>query len=103
MKLSLRFGETDVTGSGNDPIGAYDISGILCDNGDRVMFTKQYRTHAVEYAGTWDGTMIYGKWTLHDEAFTEIGEFEIWPDQDESLELMAAGSFEHGLTLPGGA
>lgn len=103
MKLTLRFGEKDVTGSGNDPIGAYDISGILCDDGQRVLFTKQYRTHTVEYMGQWDGTMIYGKWTLHDEAFTEVGDFEIWPEQDDPMEFSEFALFEHGLAVPGGA
>lgn len=102
MKLQLRFMESGLDGTGNDPIGSFDVSGILCEDGSRVIFTQQYRTHGVEYAGQWDGTMIYGRWTLHDESFTEIGEFEIWPDRDELVELQASISQEHGWSIPGG-
>lgn len=102
MKLQLRFSETGIEGTGNDPIGSFDVSGLLCDDGERVIFTQQYRTHGVEYAGQWDGTMIYGRWTLHDESFTEVGEFEIWPDHDELAELQAAMAGEQGLSYPGG-
>lgn len=103
MRLHLQFREANLSGTGNDPIGSFEIVGILCDDGQRVMFTQQYRTHGVEYAGQWDGTMIYGKWTLHDEAFTEIGEFEIWPDRDESFQLSEVAAWEHGLVVPGGS
>lgn len=85
MKLRLSFSESNIDGGGNDPIGSFSISGIYSQDGERVMFTKVYKTHATDYSGTWDGYMIYGRWTVQDELYTETGDFEIWPDREYEL------------------
>ena len=101
MRLSLQFAGNDINGSGNDPVGSFDISGIFSDETQRVLFTSAYRTHTVDYSGVWDGHFIYGRWTLHDDQFTEIGEFEIWPEEErEKVEVGSASVSEgHGIPL----
>lgn len=98
MRLRLSFANSNINGGGNDPIGQFEISGIWSDDSQRVLFTQQYRTHSVEYVGQWDGTLIYGKWTLHDQFFSESGEFEIWPDQEEQGVQSLAEAFGQAAT-----
>lgn len=100
MRLTLQFAGTNIDGGGNDAIGSFDVKGIFSDETGRVLFTKAYKTHSVEYSGVWDGNFIYGKWTLHDEQFTEIGEFEIWPEKEEEMAGAGAATISEGLKLP---
>lgn len=93
MKLSLNFTASAVQGSGRDPIGEFVINGMFCDNTWKVMFTKTYGSHTVDYSGTWDGNMIYGRWHLEDAVYSESGDFEIWPDQSTE----EAGTIEEQL------
>ena len=99
MKLQLTFTQAgDVSGEGADPGGRFQITGIFSRENDRVIFTKVYDWQSVDYTGLWDGMMIYGKWTLHDEEYGEQGEFEIWPDKDESEALSLAHSIGSKMT-----
>lgn len=100
MRLNLRFQGNDIDGGGSDPVGEFKVSGIFSETTGGVLFTKTYATHAVEYSGSWDGAMIYGKWTLHDEQFTEIGEFEIWPEKEEQLASAGAAVAGEELKFP---
>lgn len=100
MRLNLTFSENDIHGGGTDPVGSFEVSGIFSDTTGGVLFTVKYASHSVEYSGSWDGTFIYGKWTLHDDHFTEIGDFEIWPEKGEVLAAAGAISGEEGLDLP---
>lgn len=92
MKLRLDFAAGNINGGGNDPIGAFTVTGIYSPETERVLFSSQYKTHSVEYIGLWDGNMIYGKWTLSDTIFTETGDFEIWPDREQSDVLFSTQS-----------
>ena len=100
MRLTLQFSGSDVNGRGNDAKGEFQVSGIFSDVNGGVLFTTTYQTHAVEYVGTWDGTFIYGKWTLHDEQFTEIGEFEIWPEKEEEMAGVGTATISESLGMP---
>lgn len=88
-------------GRGTDPMGSFDLSGIFSAENGRVLFTVAYTSHEVEYSGVWDGHLIYGKWTVHDDHFTESGDFEMWPEKTE--ERVGAGSASYGEehSLPG--
>lgn len=101
MRLDLRFAGTDMDGRGTDPMGSFDLSGIFSAENGRVLFTVAYTSHEVEYSGVWDGHLIYGKWTVHDDHFTESGDFEMWPEKTE--ERVGAGSASYGEehSLPG--
>ena len=101
MKLKLHFVGTNLNGGGNDAIGSFEVAGIFSDETGQVLFTVTYRTHTVDYSGTWDGQFIFGKWTLHDESFSEIGEFEMWPDKEETDPMSGIESLEDSLALPG--
>jgi len=100
MRLNLAFSGNNINGGGSDPIGSFEVSGIFSDETLRVLFTKTYRTHTVEYSGVWDGHFIYGRWTLHDEQFTEIGEFEIWPEDTREMVESATGSIGEAQRNP---
>lgn len=100
MRLTLRFAGSNIDGGGNDPVGEFVVTGIFSDETGGVLFTVAYKTHTVEYSGTWDGNFIYGKWTLHDEQFTEIGEFEIWPEKQEEMVTTGAATISEGLLFP---
>ncbi len=102
MRLRLIFTGTSINGGGNDPVGAFEVSGIFSDETNRVLFSVAYRTHIVEYSGLWDGQFIYGHWVLQDENFTETGEFEIWPDREKKDSVSDAMSVGDMLAMPGG-
>lgn len=97
MRLTLRFSGSNIDGGGNDPVGAFSIAGIFSEETQRVLFTKTYRTHQVEYSGQWDGHFIFGRWTIQDDYYTEIGDFEIWPE--EANEMVEVGAATVGETL----
>jgi hypothetical protein len=84
MRLQLQFTPASVAGGGRDFVGGFVIHGVTSPAGG-VQFAKRYSTHLVYYQGTWDGTLIAGRWTMlqPDEDFVDEGEFEIWPDGEE--------------------
>lgn len=84
MKLRLRFYETNIQGDGTDRTGTFSVAGMFSESTGRVIFSKTYPSHTVDYVGTWDGSLIYGKWTIADEEFSESGDFEIWPDKEDA-------------------
>jgi hypothetical protein len=97
MRLTLKFAGSNINGGGSDQVGAFKIAGIFSEETQRVLFTKTYRTHEVEYSGQWDGHLIFGRWTIHDDYYTEIGDFEIWPE--EANEMVEVGAATSGETL----
>ena len=102
MKLRLRFHDCAIEGSGRDPMGEFSIAGMFSESDGRVMFTKDYGAINVDYAGTWDGTMIYGRWNLNDQNYSESGSFEIWPDKDEVEVSSIEAQIEDYLSMPAG-
>lgn len=90
MRLTLRFGEASVEGEGSDRVGDFTVSGRHEASG-AVAFGKHYGSHGVDYAGTWDGAMIAGRWRLQTWLAGRMGkgEFEIWPlRDDQAIERM---------------
>lgn len=101
MKLRLTFHENAIEGSGRDPMGEFSIAGMFSD-GQRVIFTKDYGAISVDYMGTWDGMLIYGRWNLHDQNYSEAGDFEIWPDKDDEDVTSIAEQLGETLSMPAG-
>lgn len=102
MKLRLRFFDNNIEGSGRDPMGEFSLSGMFSEDNGRVMFTKEYGAINVDYTGTWDGSMIYGRWNLMDQHYSESGDFEIWPDKDEKDVTSIEAQLEDFLSMPAG-
>lgn len=93
MRLKLRFFGDGIDGGGSDRVGDFTIMGSYEPGSERVKLLKVYRSHNVDYEGTWDGSMIAGRWTFTRRIrFTEnSGEFEIWPEKDDqAIERMEA-------------
>lgn len=93
MRLRLQFVGGRLIGGGSDCAGDSEIQGALDEQGT-VVFCKSYPTHVVHYEGRWDGLMISGLWTMRHpvlygraQFLEERGEFEIWPEADESLSI----------------
>src|SRR5690348_14965794 len=42
MKLRLRFAGNIIEGSGSDPMGNFQITGMFSDETNRVLFSKEY-------------------------------------------------------------
>lgn len=56
--------EGDVTGSGSDAVGQFNLNGTHSSYGS-VTFTKQYvGAHAVQYTGNLDGNSLTGEWEI---------------------------------------
>ncbi|HVL38236.1 MAG TPA: hypothetical protein VM328_02485 [Fimbriimonadaceae bacterium] len=107
MRLHLRFGSGTIEGEGRDKIGKFVISGVFEGGSGKVLFTKVYRTHEVEYGGKWDGQMMFGKWTIvyfefNGRVYGESGEFELWPDHEEEGAESANELEDATLALPSG-
>lgn len=102
MKLRLKFESNLIEGSGRDPMGEFRITGMFSDESQRVLFTKEYGAISVDYSGIWDGTFIYGRWNLNDEAYSESGDFEIWPDKEDEGYMTLAEQLGESLTMPAG-
>jgi hypothetical protein len=83
MSLSFSHGG-EIIGSGSDDSGEFDVSGEF-EHSD-VVLVKDYKAWDVRYFGTWDGSMISGRWTITSDGFYDAGTFEIWPEV-ESIEL----------------
>jgi hypothetical protein len=86
MHLTLNFANGNVTGGGRDQIGGFSVNGIYAQDTGRVLFTKTFSTHSVEYSGTWDDRMIAGAWMMDYGTVVDRGEFEIWPEKGGEAE-----------------
>jgi hypothetical protein len=109
MQLSIRQGQ--VSGTGKDKDGEFEVSGFYKERNQKVMLTRRYtRTTepsqegvgiAYDYEGLWDGAMVAGNWRarLHSGMG---GPFEMWPDRDEDREELTIRFEERKLlALPG--
>lgn len=96
MRLTLTFREQYIEGKGSDRVGPFHIRGLYTAETESVSFVKSYPTHAIDYAGTWDGSMIFGHWELRRRLrFTaDRGEFEIWPEREEETVERATEQME---------
>jgi len=95
--FSFMFAGANVTGSGLDDVGQYNINGVV--GGNRVAFQKRYiahspaenglinhtenRGHIVEYRGEKVGVSlaqgIKGHWYVNLPHYQGRGEFHLWP------------------------
>jgi hypothetical protein len=99
MNLQLTFEHGKISGSGDDNIGAFTISGSYNDVGLECQWIKQYiGQHQVWYEGGADHHGIWGTWSL----FCGSGGFHIWPlqsgvgdeeamEEEETLPVEAPG------------
>jgi hypothetical protein len=94
MRLRLSFSANQVIGGGSDCAGFFEMSGIIDPRDGTVRLTKRYPTHGVEYQGRWDGRMIAGLWRMRQPVLygqarfvEERGEFEMWPESEETESL----------------
>jgi hypothetical protein len=94
MNLQLTFEHGKISGSGDDNIGAFLISGSYNDVGLECQWIKQYiGQHQVWYEGGADHHGIWGTWSL----FCGSGGFHIWPLQSG---VGDEDSMEEEETLP---
>ncbi|HWD41517.1 MAG TPA: hypothetical protein VG944_21915 [Fimbriimonas sp.] len=110
IRLTIHAGQ--ISGSGTDKDGEFELSGFYKQRTQQVMLTRRYtRTTepsqenvgiAYDYEGVWDGAMVSGRW--HPRMHPSYGgPFEMWPSRDTDLEELTI-SFEETklLALPGG-
>jgi hypothetical protein len=96
IRLSIRGGQ--ISGTGVDMDGEFELSGSYHARSSRVQLTRFY-THTTEpsqegvgipydYDGVWDGTMVSGRW--HPRSAPHYGgPFEMWPSKPEDNEELA--------------
>ena len=91
MKLRLWIKGELISGEGEDVLGGFVVYGNYWPAKEIVKLRKRYATHAVEYNGTWDGSMISGLWRIRagKRWDGEKGGFDLWPDTEEE----AVGKF----------
>jgi hypothetical protein len=93
MRVHLTFLGEDIRGGGVDSGGAFTIDGSYSHATDEVAMTKLYARLTVIYRGKWDGAMITGTSSIIGGEFYDHGEFELWPESEEtSLAEMALES-----------
>lgn len=79
MDLHLSFANGNVTGEGNDDVGAFVIKGKYCAASAECHWTKTYLGgHDVFYRGFREGKGIWGTWEIRAES---KGGFHIWPKE----------------------
>jgi hypothetical protein len=90
QRLALTFLNGAITGSGQDPGGAFDVRGHYDTQTGRCSLVKTYPEHRVEYDGTADGDGIGGDWVIrYGMGIDDRGVFRIWPHSG------ASGAEEH--------
>ena len=102
MDLFLRFAEGKMSGTGDDPIGDFTISGAYDTRTGGCSWTKQYvGQHCVEYTGQARDRGIVGEWRVPGQPVFWSGPFFIWPRASGDLESAFERAFlEYELTSP---
>jgi len=109
MRLTLHFAGTTFAGSGEDPSGDFHIEGAVHRDTNQVTMDKRYSSMAVSrgavphliYSGFWTGTFIHGHWQDSATAWN-TGEFELWPENPESIEERQIVRHELTVLAPAG-
>jgi hypothetical protein len=85
MTLYLSFRHKQISGTGEDSIGGFEIHGAYSTASYSVQFIKTYRTHDVLYEGILEGRQLKGSWVLQGRSRSFLsfllgycGTFEIW-------------------------
>ena len=71
-----------ITGGGSDRDGPFTMIGEI--DGARVYLIKSYPWLVVRYDGVWNGLFVSGRSTIGPLAHGEFGNFEMWPEDEES-------------------
>ena len=102
MGLFLRFAQERTSGTGNDPVGEFTISGTYDTTTGECSWTKQYiGQHSVEYTGRAREHGIIGQWWIPGQPAIWSGPFFIWPRALGDLESAFEKAFlEYDLTAP---
>src|SRR5205085_921003 len=90
MSLACHNGE--LTGTGRDWVGSYNIAGSYDLGTGRCEWTKRYLgKHSVAYRGVNDGHGIWGVWEIRQLGglFTDRGGFHVWPEGTDVSEESA--------------
>lgn len=105
--MTLRIGGGELTGSGEDKDGDFQLNGNYAMDGE-VAIVRQYTycTAGPEgigipylYRGRWDGSFISGDWrSIYGPS--DGGPFEMWPEQAAEEESSAEYEQETVLTAP---
>lgn len=97
QRFTLTFRAGRVDGEGKDPVAPFTVRGTYDVDSGRVSLTKSYGQYRVHYTGSATADGIPGTWEIRYAefglAFTEQGEFHIWPDElamEEARKLHAA-------------
>jgi hypothetical protein len=102
MDMLLQFSQDRISGTGDDPVGRFAVSGTYDTITGACSWTKQYfGQHAVEYAGQARQGGIIGKWRVPGMPAFWSGPFFIWPRTSGNLESAFEKAFlEYELVLP---
>jgi hypothetical protein len=100
MDLVLNFSAGRITGSGQDPVGGFVISGGY-DNAGECHWAKIYPgSHTVDYRGFREENGIWGIWEIGSSC---SGGFRIWPldagGAEEDVEESVEKDFDAATTL----
>lgn len=92
MDLHLDFTKGQMTGDGNDDIGAFVIRGKYDTVALECHWTKRYLgKHDVYYEGYREGKGIWGRWEIN--AYSHGG-FHIWPKSAQEGETESTSAQE---------
>ena len=82
MDLHLTFASGQMSGAGNDDIGAFVVTGRYSAESLECHWTKAYLgAHEVYYEGYREGKGIWGRWEINA---LHHGGFHIWPLRQEA-------------------
>ncbi len=84
MTAHLQFANGLISGEGRDKDGRFFVKGCFWVATSEVALTKKYRFHSVALRGSWNGSYIEGTAVYRFLFLREEGNFELWPEVDES-------------------
>lgn len=97
-KITLRIGAGQISGTGTDIDGEFEVVGFYNSRKERVMLTRRYTWTSepsddgvgvpYDYDGIWDGSMVSGIWQQRLNPANR-GTFEMWPNREEDQEELA--------------
>jgi hypothetical protein len=102
MDLLLQFSQDRISGSGDDPVGRFAVSGAYDTMTGECSWTKRYiGQHAVEYAGQARQGGIVGTWRVPGTPAFWSGPFFIWSRASGNPEAAFEKAFlEYELASP---
>lgn len=106
--LRLTIVKNEISGSGSDVDGEFEIAGTFDPANGAVRLERRYTWVAAgpsdgvgtpyEYSGHWDGAFVSGFWHQRDYILNN-GPFEMWPNREEDqAELSLEGLMDREVT-----